>query len=100
MPLYPKEERYALCDQMRRSAVSVTSNLAEGMGRESIKEQIHFIEISYGSLLELYSQLQVSVDLGYITNENYESKRIIIVEVAKMLSKLRAIRREKLSCEQ
>ena len=46
---FPKEENYALCDQLRRSAMSIPSNIAEGMGRCSIKEQVHFIEIAFGS---------------------------------------------------
>lgn len=96
---YPKEEIYALCSQMRRAAISVSSNIAEGMGRSSLKEQIHFIEISYGSLMELYSQLEVSLDLEYITLEEFAEHKVIIVDLAKMLSKLRFIRTEKLKSE-
>lgn len=79
---FPKEEQYALCDQLRRAAISITSNIAEGSGRTSLKEKVHFIEISYGSLLEVLSQLDVACDLGYITPaefnafeemENYEA---------------------------
>lgn len=51
---FPKHENYALCDQLRRAIVSVPSNLAEGSGRASIKEKIHFIEIAYGSLMESF----------------------------------------------
>ena len=54
---FPKFEKYALCDQIRRAIVSVPSNLAEGSGRTSPKEQLHFYEISYGSLMESYNQL-------------------------------------------
>ena len=96
---YPKEEIYALCNQMRRAAISVSSNIAEGMGRSSIKEQIHFIEISYGSLMELYSQLEVSLDLEYITLEEFSEHKVLILDLAKMLSKLRFIRTEKLKSE-
>lgn len=71
MNKYPEQERYCLCAQMRRSAVSVTSNIAEGTSRSSMKDKIHFIEIAYGSLMELLSQLQVSFDLGYITEAEY-----------------------------
>ena len=71
-----------MCDQLRRAAISITSNIAEGSGRTSLKEKVHFIEISYGSLLEVLSQLDVACDLGYITlaefnafeeMENYEA---------------------------
>ncbi|MBQ2001973.1 MAG: four helix bundle protein, partial [Bacteroidaceae bacterium] len=46
---FPKEEHYALCDQLRRAVISIPSNIAEGMGRTSKKEQLHFMEIAYGS---------------------------------------------------
>ena len=52
--IFPKYETYALGDQVRRSASSVTSNIAEGSGRSSFKEKAHFIEIAYGSLMEAY----------------------------------------------
>ena len=60
---FPKTETYALCDQLRRSAVSITSNIAEGSGRNSTKEKIHFLEISFGSMMECFSQLQIAQDL-------------------------------------
>jgi four helix bundle protein len=63
---FSSTERYALGDQLRRAAVSITSNIAEGMGKNSIKEQIHFIEISFGSLMEVYSQLLIAVDRHFI----------------------------------
>jgi len=65
---FPKFEKYALCDQLRRAIVSVPSNLAEGSGRLSAKEQLRFIEISYGSLMEAYCQLILANDLNYIDN--------------------------------
>lgn len=86
---YPDEERYAICAQMRRSAVSVTSNIAEGTSRSTLKDKIHFLEISYGSLMELFSQLQVSLDLGYISQDTYLEARNFIVAVAQPLSGLR-----------
>ena len=49
---FPQIEKYALCDQIRRAITSVPSNIAEGSGRSSLKEQMHFLEISYGSLME------------------------------------------------
>lgn len=64
------EERYGLAQQMRRAAVSIPSNLAEGAGRNSGKEYVHFIGISRGSLAELETQMQLSVDLGFITTDH------------------------------
>lgn len=68
---FPHEERYALCDQLRRAAISVPSNIAEGNGRMAVKEQIHFLEIAYGSVMEIYCQLQIALDLNYISEEDF-----------------------------
>ena len=86
---FPSFERYTLCDQIRRAAVSVPSNIAEGYGRFSLKERLHFIEISYGSLMEVYCQLSIANDLGFINSDNYETTKIKINEIAKMLYGLR-----------
>lgn len=86
---FPSFERYALCDQLRRAIISVPSNLAEGSGRTSIKEQIHFIEISYGSLMESYNQLIIAADLEYIDKQSLENLKPSINNVARMLNGLR-----------
>lgn len=86
---FPKFETYALGDQIRRSSSSVTSNVAEGSGRNSFKEKSHFIEIAYGSLMEAFSQLQIAQDLGYITKEDIDNIRPSFINVAKMLSGLK-----------
>ena len=70
---FPKFEKYALCDQIRHAVVSVPSNIAEGSGRKSMKEQIRFLEIAYGSLMETYNQLLIAIDLNYISDESVES---------------------------
>lgn len=85
---FPSIEKYALCDQIRRAIVSVPSNIAEGSGRRSLKEQIHFLEISYGSLMETYNQLLIAIDLTYITQESVESIKPRIDDVAKMINGL------------
>ena len=87
---FPKLEQYALCDQIRRAIVSVPSNLAEGSGRISIKEQLHFYEISYGSLMETYNQLIIAVDLNYIDKCSLEGIQPQIDEVARLLNGLRS----------
>lgn len=86
---FPKEERYALGDQVRRAAVSITANLAEGSGRKSLREKIHFIEISFGSMMEVFCELQTACDLGYITEQRFDELRSQFTDVAKMLSGLR-----------
>lgn len=85
---FPKFEKYALCDQIRRAVVSVPSNIAEGSGRKSLKEQIHFLEISYGSLMETYNQLLIAIDLTYISEESVEAIKSRIDAVAKMINGL------------
>ena len=87
---YPSEERYALCDQIRRAVISITSNIAEGMSRYSDKEKVHFLEIAYASMMEVESQLDISVDLEYISKEQFETIADSINIVGKQLSALRA----------
>ena len=86
---FPDFERYALCDQIRRAIVSVPSNLAEGTGRMSPKEKLHFIEISYGSLMEAYNQLIIASDLEYITKKSLDDLKPEIDSVARLLNGLR-----------
>ena len=85
---FPKFEKYALCDHIRRAIVSVPSNIAEGSGRRYLKEKIHFLEISYGSLMEVSSQFEIAEELGYITANDRLSMDILIEEVARLLSGL------------
>ena len=63
---FPKVEMYGLTSQLRRSIVSVPSNIAEGQGRDSTKEFIHHLSIAYGSLMEAETQIQIAVNLSYI----------------------------------
>ena len=91
---YPSEEKYALCDQIRRAVISVPANIAEGMGRTSKKEQKHFLEIAYGSLMEVQCLLDISTDLGYISKDSYNFINTLIFRVATMINKLHALRTE------
>ena len=86
---FPKEEKYALGDQVRRAAASITANIAEGCGRNSVKEKSHFIEIAFGSLTESFSELLTALDLGYITEEQLNKLRPQFSQVARILSGLR-----------
>lgn len=86
---FPKEEKYALGDQIRRSSTSITSNIEEGCGRNSIKEKIHFIEIAFGSMTESFSQLQNAQDLGYILEDDVDALRPNFNKVAAYLSNLK-----------
>lgn len=92
LKLFPKEENYALCDQLRRAVISIPSNIAEGMGRVSIKEQIHFIEIAFGSLSEVMCQMELAKDLNYITADQVIDVEDLVSDIAKLLSGLRTKR--------
>ena len=86
---FPRQEDYVLCDQIRRAAISVPSNIAEQSGRTSFKEKIHFIEISYGSLMEAYCQLQIACELDYITINDLETIKPLIFKTSRLISGLR-----------
>ena len=87
--LLPKEEIYALSDQIRRAAVSIPSNIAEGASRTSPKEQLHFLEIAYGSLNEVMCQLELAKELDYIAQTQLKEIEEQYKAVAQMLSGLR-----------
>jgi four helix bundle protein len=86
---FPDSEKFALCNQVRRAAISVTSNIAEGVSRTSVKEKIHFLEIAYASMMEVDSQLDISVDLQYIDIDQYESINKQVNNIGRQLSVLR-----------
>ena len=86
--LFPDEERFGLTSQMRRCAISMASNIAEGSGRYTNKDKARFTEIAFGSALELLNQLILSNDLEYISNENYTQIRENITEITAMLDGL------------
>jgi four helix bundle protein len=73
---FPKDELYSLTSQMRRAAVSIPSNIAEGAARTGDKEFLQFLSISRGSLSELETQLIIAVDLGYLSSSNEIMQRI------------------------
>lgn len=85
---FPKEEKFGLTDQIRRAAVSITSNIAEGFSRHGSKEKIQFYYMSLGSLAELQNQLLIARDIGYITNETFSTLANQSVTVSKLLNGL------------
>lgn len=70
--LFPREETYAITDQLRRAVSSISANIAEGFGRKTIKDKIHFYVMAYGSLLEVKNFLYLSNKLEYLSNENLD----------------------------
>ncbi|MCA9124152.1 MAG: four helix bundle protein [Planctomycetales bacterium] len=86
---FPSDERFGLTSQLRRAAVSVSSNIAEGSGRSSDKDFAHFVEIAYGSLMEVVSQGQIVVRRSYLPMEAHDEMYQHVEELARMLSGLK-----------
>lgn len=85
---FPKKEEFALASQIRRSIISVPSNIAEGNGRNSIKEYIRFLQISNGSLYEVQTQLEISFRLNYIEQEQFNNLYNLSRELEAMLKSM------------
>ena len=83
---FPKEENYGLTSQMRRCAVSVPSNIAEGYGRRSNLDFLRFLRIACGSLYELETQVEIAMDLAYLDGRSYETAIADTNEIERMLS--------------
>jgi len=93
---FPDKEKYGIIDQMRRAAVSITSNIAEGFTRESSKEKGRFYCIAQGSLVELQNQLIISCDVGYLSNSEFQTIIDQTVISSKLLSGLLKATKNKL----
>jgi four helix bundle protein len=85
---FPQAERFGLVSQMRRAAVSIPSNIAEGHGRLTTSEYRQFLGIARGSLKELETQIQIASDLGYLGNTAADACTALAEEVGRMLSTL------------
>jgi four helix bundle protein len=85
---FPREEMHGLTSQMRRAAVSIPTNIAEGWGRGSRKEYIQFLRIARGSLLELETLLAISRSLRYLSQEDMQTTLALVEEISRMLSGL------------
>jgi len=96
---FPAEVRYAMSDQLRRASVSITSNIAEGINRYSVKDKAHFIEIAYGSLMEVSSQFEIAEELNYITSDERLSMDLLVGDVARLLTGLQKTYNSKLSTD-
>ena len=83
---YPESEKFGLTNQLRRCAVSVPSNIAEGCGRHHDKETLHFLYISRGSLFELETQILISLDQNYINSTQNDSIQKKILSCKKLLN--------------
>lgn len=86
---YPRQEQYGLVSQMRRSALSVVSNIAEGYQRRYTGDYLKFLSVSLGSCAELETQLMLSKDLHFLDNERCDILLSLINEITKMLHSMR-----------
>lgn len=91
---FPDQEKFGLTNQIRRAAVSITSNIAEGSGRTHAKDKAHFFQISYSSCLEVLSQLIIAHDLGFVKSNDVETGRL---HIEKLTNKLNSLRRSVLN---
>jgi four helix bundle protein len=83
---FPKTEIFGLTSQMRKSVISIPSNIAEGIGRNHVNETIHFLGISKGSLFELETQVYISKDLDFINEDNFQKLFQVIEDCKKLLN--------------
>ena len=86
---FPAAEQHGLTNQLQRAAISVPSNIAEGMGRFSQRERIHFLEIALGSLMEVMCQLEIAEMLGYVNKSQLDAMEQLLLQATRMLTKLR-----------
>jgi four helix bundle protein len=86
---FPADEKFGFVSQIRRAAISISSNIAEGVSRTSLKDQIRFVEIAYGSALEIYCQLLSSLDLNFITQQQFDSTNLLLKEITNKLNALK-----------
>lgn len=83
--LFPKQEQFGIISQLRRAAVSISSNIAEGFGRRSHKEYLQFYAVAYGSSLEIETQLIIAKKLRFVEEKKFEECEKVLNEVIRML---------------
>ena len=92
---FPQEERFGIISQMRRAAISIASNIAEGTSRKTMKEQAHFSTISYSSTIELLNDLIISNDLLFLSDTQYQEGRELIEKQTLLIAGLRKSQQQK-----
>lgn len=86
---FPEHEKFGITSQIRRASVSICSNIAEGSARRTNKDKAHFTTISFSSAVEVLNQLILAVELGFLTNENYQNLRVRLESITNKLNSLR-----------
>lgn len=92
---FPKSELYGLISQIRRAAVAIPSNIAEGYGRKSAKEYAQFYSIAYGSALELETQIIIAKELHFVEKERFIKVEKLLEEILRMLNSMTAKMKKK-----
>ena len=90
---FPPDEKFGLISQLRRASISIASNLAEGSARQSMKHQAHFSQLAYSSLVEVMCQLEISLELGFLTKEQHKSIRHQANELSYLINALQRYQR-------
>jgi four helix bundle protein len=85
---FPEDERFGITNQLRRAVVSIPSNIAEGFGRKTQNDRLHFYIIAFGSALEIETQVFISKELKFGDTERYKEVDLMLTEVLKMLNKM------------
>jgi four helix bundle protein len=85
---FPPDEKFGLISQLRRASVSIASNLAEGSARQSLKHQAHFSQLAYSSLVEVVCQLEIALELGFMTSDQHKQMRNQANELSYMINAL------------
>jgi four helix bundle protein len=87
---FPDSEKYVLVPQLRRAAVSICSNIAEGSARKSYKDKAHFTTMAFSSAIEILNQLIISFELGFISEAEYQDSRLLLESITNKLNALRS----------
>jgi len=88
LKIFPREELYGLTSQMKRASISIASNIVEGNQRAGKKDKIRFLNIAHGSLIELDCQLEIALELNFLTNKDYEEVLELINKTSYLLTRL------------
>lgn len=94
---FPDNEKFGLTSQLRRSSVSISSNIAEGSARKSYKDKAHFTTIAFGSAVEVLNQLIIAFEIGFLSEQDYNQSRASLESITNKLNALRNYQTEQIT---